>query len=298
MQELYGQCRGAMVLLHGGAAATDPSGQAAVNTATVALRAIAVKALASLKEGTQPLDVVVGCLQAMELDELFNAGRGAALQADGQARLTAALMDGPKQTFSGVISASYLTHPSLIAKHLQTQSSRVLTTPGTELVARELGLPIESALAPARIKNWTDRLAKGETFCDTVGALIRTRDGKLYAGTSTGGRGFEFPGRVSDSATVAGTYCTSVAGISATGIGEQIVDDALAARLETRCRDGATLEAASRQCFKEARAKNRGYGWIVVDSAGFWAAAHATPSMTFVVHSDEDREVASSYTPL
>lgn len=297
MQELYGQCRGAMVVLHGGAASTDPSGHAAINAATAALRAIAQRALAALKEGKSPLDVVVDCLKSMELDEQFNAGRGAALQADGQARLTAALMDGPKQTFSGVISSSYIAHPSLIARHLQGQSSRVLTSPGSELVARELGLPIESALVAARVKSWTDRLAKGETFCDTVGALVRTRDGKLYAGTSTGGRGFEFPGRVSDSATVAGTYCTSVAGVSATGIGEEIVDDALAARLETRRRDGATLEAASRLCFKEAVAKKRSYGWIAVDTTGHWAAAHATPAMTYVVHGEDEQEVASSYKP-
>ena len=51
----------------------------------------------------------------------------------------------------------------------------------------------------------------------------------LAAGTSTGGRGFEYPG-VTDSATVAGNYASRFAAISATGIGEEIVDDALAAR--------------------------------------------------------------------
>ena len=296
MHELYGQCRGAMVLLHGGAGAWDATGPRSLNEGTLSLRKIAAKAIDSLRHGNEGLDVVVECLKAMELDELFNAGRGAALQSDGQTRLTAAIMDGPKQTFSGVISASYVTHPSVMARHLQGQSSRVLTTPGTELLARELGLPTESALSSLRVKAWTDRLAKGgETFCDTVGALIRMRDGRLYAGTSTGGRGFEFPGRVSDSGTVAGTYCTKIAAISATGIGEQIVDDALAARLETRRRDGATLEAASRLCLKEAMARGHAYGWIAQDAEGFWAVAHNTPTMTFVVHSEEDGEASSSF---
>lgn len=295
MQELYGQCRGAMVVMHGGAGAWDPTGQRAVNEGTLALRAFAAKAMASLKDGRDGMDVVVDCLQALELDEQFNAGRGAALQSDGQTRLTSAVMDGTKQTFSGVISATYIVHPSLIARHLQGESSRVLTSPGAELKARELGLTVEAALVPERVKVWTDRLAKGAgTFCDTVGALVRTRDGRLYAGTSTGGRGFEYPGRVSDSATVAGTYCTKFAAISATGVGEQIVDDAFAARLETRRRDGATLEAASRLCLKEAVERNHAYGWIAHDAQGFWAVAHNTPTMIYLVQS-EDGEAISSF---
>jgi L-asparaginase len=117
----------------------------------------------------------------------------------------------------------------------------------------------------------------------------------LFAGTSTGGRGFEYPGRVSDSATVAGTYCTAYAAVSATGVGEQIIDDALAARLETRRRDGHTLEAASRQCFKEAVARQRAYGWIALDADGFWASAHNTKAMSFVVFDSTHGELASSY---
>lgn len=293
MQEHYGQCWGAMVLLHGGAGTMDPRSPDALKSATAALRAFARTACQDLGAGKDPLRVVVDALKAMESDPQFNAGKGAALQADGQARLTAALMDGGKLSFSGVISVSYTNHPSEIALHLQGQRSRVVTAPGGELVARTLGLPVESSLTPARIKDWSDKVARGDKFCDTVGCLIRTKDGKLFAGTSTGGRAYEFPGRVSDSATVAGTYCSGAAGISATGVGEEIVDDALAARLETRRRDGMTLEAASRRCFEEAKARNRAYGWIAHDQEGHWAVAHLTPAMSYVVWS-EGGEVTSS----
>ncbi len=294
MQQLYGQCHGATVILHGGAGAPDPQRSNAVNKATIALRAIAQTALKSLKSGRDPLDVVVDCLKEMELDEQFNAGKGAALQADGQARLTAALMDGPKSTFSAVISTSYISHPSVIARHLQGESSRVLTSPGAELKARQLGMPIESSLTPGRVRRWEEKLAAGATFCDTVGCVVRGADGKLYAGTSTGGRGFEFPGRVSDSGTVAGTYCTPFAGVSATGVGEEIVDDALAARLETRRRDGSTLEAASRLCFEEGKVRARAYGWIALDAEGHWGVAHLTPGMPFVVVSEQEGEAAAA----
>ncbi len=292
MQELYGQCRGAMVLLHGGAGGMDPRSPDAVKRATDALRTFAKKAAASLDRGSDPLRVMVDALKDMESDSQFNAGNGAALQSDGQARLTAALMNGERQSFSGVISVSYTNHPSEIALHLQDQTSRVVTAPGGELVARTLGLKVESSLTAQRVKDWTDRVGGGEKFCDTVGCLVRTAAGKLYAGTSTGGRAFEFPGRVSDSGTVAGTYCSAHAGVSATGVGEQIVDDALAARLETRRRDGMTLEQASRLCFSEAKAKGRAYGWIAHDQDGHWAVAHLTPAMSFVVF-DESGEVTS-----
>ena len=52
----------------------------------------------------------------------------------------------------------------------------------------------------------------------TEGLITAARDAdQIYAGTTTGGRGSEEPGRVSDSATVAGNYASYAAGVSATG---------------------------------------------------------------------------------
>jgi L-asparaginase len=294
MQQKYGQCRGPLVLLHGGAGGMDPKSPAAMLDATTSLRSIATAAMRSLEAGKPAIDVVTEALQAMELDPQFNAGRGSALQADGQARLTAALMDGAKQSFSGVISSTYLVHPSLLARHLQGESARVLTSPGTELLARTLHLPIESAVTPARLAQWQRRASENGLFCDTVGCVVRTPDGRLFVGASTGGRGYEYPGRVSDSGTVAGTYGSAFAAIAATGTGEEIVDDALAARLETRRRDGATLEQASQRCFTEGQERKRAYGWICADRDGAWGVAHLTPSMAHVVMTSGGQEISAS----
>src|SRR6185369_12145738 len=78
----------------------------------------------------------------------------------------------------------------------------------------------------------------------TVGVVVLDQDGKLAAGTSTGGSAMNRPERVSDSATVAGNYASQFAAISCTGIGEEIVSDGVAVRLETRIRDGSSLESA------------------------------------------------------
>ena len=292
MPIMHGKSQGLMILLHGGAGNQDPKGPTALAAATAALRQIADEGLARLKAGDKPIDVVVYCLQAMESDPQFNAGVGSSLQADGIARLTAAIMDGQKQTFSGVIGATNLRHPSLLARHLQGESSRVLGFPGVELLARQLKLPVESVATAERLKRWSEESLK--SACDTVGCLVRSADGELVAGTSTGGRGLETPGRISDSATVAGTYCSPFAAISATGVGEQIVDDALAARLETRRRDGLTLAEASLRAYDEANDLRRSYGWIAADREGFWSIAHTTPVMPFVIVSSIDGELAKT----
>jgi len=243
----------------------------------------------------------------MERDPMFNAGIGSALQADGVARLSAALMDGQRQRFSGIVGVGYLSHPSELALALQTRRARVLAHPGAELLARELALPVSSNVTARRSKRWQRMLSREDwpnadaekpqsPLLDTVGCLVRGPRGELVAAASTGGRGFEYPGRVSDTCTVAGTYASRYAAVAATGVGEQIVDDALAARLETRVRDGMSLGDAAKRCIQEALGKRHAYGWIAVDRLG-WCAAHTTASMPFVVigrHGKGGRVLASS----
>ncbi|MGQ9836530.1 MAG: isoaspartyl peptidase/L-asparaginase [Cyanobacteriota bacterium] len=64
----------------------------------------------------------------------------------------------------------------------------------------------------------------------TIGAVALDQQGQIFVGTSTGGRGVERLGRVSDSTTPAGTHASTEAGVSCTGVGEDILDECLAAR--------------------------------------------------------------------
>jgi asparaginase (EC 3.5.1.1) len=59
----------------------------------------------------------------------------------------------------------------------------------------------------------------------TMGVVALDSEGQLAVGTSTGGKGFERIGRVSDSAMPAGNYATHHAAVSCTGIGEDIIDE-------------------------------------------------------------------------
>ncbi|HET9238925.1 MAG TPA: isoaspartyl peptidase/L-asparaginase [Oligoflexus sp.] len=277
------------LLLHGGAGPMDPTAEG-MKKASLALKKAAQE---SLKSGAHDLALVVRSLEHLEDDPQFNAGFGSALQADGKPRLTAAVMDGRRQCFSGVISISDVRHPSRLAWALQDHSTRVLTGPGHELLARRLNQPVENLITEKRFAAWQKKLHDEFFVSDTVGAVIAD-NGRLSAGTSTGGRGYEDPGRVSDSATVAGNYASRFAAISATGIGEEIVDDALAARLETRVRDGMSLEAAARKCYDEALAAKRCYGWIACDALGNISIAYTSDAMSYLAITLDGEVLASS----
>jgi L-asparaginase len=278
--------------MHGGAHTGSPD-PAKLEIAVQSLQTISRSFDHDLGRG-EVCDIVVAALKAMEADPVFNAGLGGALQADGEVRVSAGLMDGGRQAFSGVINALEIKHPSMIARWLQDQPFRVLSQPGVQTLARDLKLPSENLVTPERLTEWRERMSLATS--DTVGCVFHNGAGILAAGTSTGGRECALPGRVSDSATVAGNYASAFVAVSATGLGEEIVDDALAARLETRCRDGMSLEAAARRCYEEALERGRSYGWIAVHRNGEWNAAHTTPMMSFLVRND-DRVLQTSEPP-
>jgi L-asparaginase len=87
----------------------------------------------------------------------------------------------------------------------------------------------------------------------TVGCVALDVLGNLAAATSTGGKGFEIPGRVSDSGTTAGNYANTFAGISCTGVGEDIVSGAVASTIVTRVTDGMPLALATEKTFNELK---------------------------------------------
>jgi L-asparaginase len=70
----------------------------------------------------------------------------------------------------------------------------------------------------------------------TRGCVAFDQNGKI-AVANFGGKGFEVPGRISDSATVAGNYANAFCGVSLTGVGEDIMSNATATKIVTRVTD-------------------------------------------------------------
>jgi L-asparaginase len=288
-----------VVLVHGGAGPRETDQRLRAQRSRL-VAALAEEARARVAAGEGAVEAATRIVHQLEASPLFNAGYGAVLQSDGLARLSASLMDGGRQKFSGVLLATHLIHPSRLALALQDRTESVLGPLGTQLLARELGLPPENPTTPHRARQWAERLEKpseGQRGSGTVGAVVLDLAGNLAAATSTGGSRFNFPERVSDSATVAGNYASAFAAISCTGIGEQIVDDGVAVRLETRVRDGRTLPEASELMLREALDRKREYGWIGVDRSGAWVMCWTTEDMICAVRSGDPESAFRSSKP-
>ncbi|MGX2039822.1 isoaspartyl peptidase/L-asparaginase [Methylocaldum sp. MU1018] len=282
MEKLFSKiARAPVLLIHGGAGPleTDPGSS---EKRRAFIRDLAASAWAEIDRGQSAVDAAAAVVKRLEASALFNAGSGSALQSDGLARLSASLMDGERLKFSGVMLATHMIHPIELARALQDRSESVLGPLGAQLLARELGMAPQNPAAPERVRRWLahlERQAAPPSGSGTVGAVVLDKQGRLAAATSTGGGRFNGPERISDSATVAGNYASGHAAVSCTGIGEHIVDDGVAVRLETRVRDGRSIVEASESIYREAVERNREYGWIAVDRDAAWCMCWTSETM-------------------
>ena len=208
---------------------------------------------------------VLHSVRLLEENPLFNAGTGSRLQADGVVRMSAGLMDGPGNRFSGVINIQNVRNPIDLADLLAGEKHRILTGDKAQAFARDRNLAHHNPITSERQEEY-ERKVQGKS--GTVGAVALDSEGRIFVGTSTGGIGGETPGRASDSPTVAGTYASPMAGVSCTGIGEDIINQAAAARVVIRVTDGMSLEEAVAKTFQEADQHGYSFGLIAIDRGG------------------------------
>ncbi|MGA9648615.1 isoaspartyl peptidase/L-asparaginase [Pedobacter sp.] len=254
------------LIIHGGFFSESSTNQETKKAKQDALANIVTLGHEYLKTHTA-LETVVYTVGLLEDNELFNAGIGSQIQSDGKVRLSAALMDGKTEQFSGVINLEDVKNPIEIAKELLKYDDRVLSGEGAQNFARKNGFDYFSPITPQRQSEYEAKLNQ-QNNKGTVGCVALDHDGNLAAATSTGGKGFEIPCRVSDSATVAGNYANQYAGISCTGVGEDIVSGALAAKIVTRVTDGFTLKDASDKSFNELKAFDGFAGVVGITAKG------------------------------
>ncbi len=228
------------------------------------------------------IETVVFAVEQLENDSLFNAGIGSQIQNDGVIRMSASLMDGTSKKFSGVINIQEVKNPIRVAENLIKVDDRVLGGEGANAYAKSIGVETFSTEIPERRAEYEAKLAASRL--GTVGCVALDNEGKLAAATSTGGKGFEIPGRISDSATVAGNFANDDCAVSCTGVGEDIVSAAVASSIATRVTDGFTIDKAFDKTFSEL-AKFDGFaGAIGLDKYGnmFWQETH--PKIVFAAY--------------
>ncbi|MGH3171754.1 MAG: isoaspartyl peptidase/L-asparaginase family protein, partial [Trebonia sp.] len=203
---------GPSLALHGGAGGRveelAPAARESYERGLLAAYQAGWKVLAA---GGGALDAVCASVEVLEDDPQFNAGRGAALTATGQAELDASVMTGTG--FAGAVAASkYARNPVRLARAVMEHTEHVLIVdPAVEFVER-YGLEVverDYFITEPR-QQQLDRVRNGRAVAarhGTVGAVARDADGRVAAATSTGGMTGQADGRVGDSPIVgAGVY--------------------------------------------------------------------------------------------
>jgi beta-aspartyl-peptidase (threonine type) len=252
---------------------------------------------AVLRAGRSAVDAVEAAVVVMEDSPHFNAGYGAALNADGQPLLDAAIMDGATLAAGAVSAVERTRNPVRLARALmEARESVMLTGPAADRFAAGAGLPVmepdyfiieRQRVALARMRAHraagTHRAASEAEKHGTVGAVALDSGGHLAAATSTGGFTDKPVGRVGDSPIIgAGTYARDGAcAVSGTGAGEFFIRHVVGHEIASRMRYlGEDLETAARQVVMEDLAPHRiGAGLVAIDGTGRVVTPYNTKGM-------------------
>jgi beta-aspartyl-peptidase (threonine type) len=287
-----------VLAIHGGAGALPRAETTAEHEA--GMRADLTRALeaghAVIAKGGSALDAVTAAVVVLEDSPLFNAGRGAVLNADGIAELDAAVMEGHSRRAGAVAALRRTRNPVLLARAVMERSPHVmLVGPGAEAFGESVGITMvdpgyfmtprrraELERAQARERARPDAAWIRSPFhVGTVGAVALDRDGRLAAATSTGGRTNKRWGRVGDVPVIgAGTWADANCAVSATGWGEYFirvgVAHAICARVAFK---GETVEAAAAAVLAEVGRLGGDGGVIVLDASGRATLPYDTAGM-------------------
>lgn len=264
-----------VLVIHGGAGTRDFD-EKIYSQYRESLQKILNDSFKTLQRTGSALRAVIEAVERLEDDPLYNAGKGSKIQGDGRIRMSASVMDGAKRRFSGCVNVQRIKNPVRLAEALLPYEDRVLSEKGAEEFAKAAGLSFAS---PYTQRARDDYKAKKAGLTGTVGAVALDLKGRLAAATSTGGRGFEYPHRVSDTPTIAGNFANSDCAVSATGVGEEIVEFAVASRIATMVEVGKSLKSADSLVFESARRAKARFGWIAVDKRGHFKASTLTKAI-------------------
>lgn len=293
------------IAIHGGAGTLDRTSDPALIAAyRASLSAALREGKRRAEAGESAMDIAQAVICVLEDDELFNAGRGAALTELGRAELDASIMDGATLKAGAVTGVTTVKNPIVLARRVMERTRHILLAgDGAEQFATAAGVqrvPNDYFITPRRQKMLEDYLkeqsgpgaprtphSRGTSGSDpngtrfsTVGCVVRDRAGNLAAATSSGGLTGKKFGRIGGAPIIgAGTYANSTVAVSCTGTGEQfmrhVVARSIAARMELA---GETVnQAADHLVFKTLNPDDGGI--VAVDRAGNVAMPYSSEGM-------------------
>ena len=240
-----------------------------------------------LKNGGTSQEAVEKSINLLEDSPLFNAGKGAVLNSNGEIELDASFMNGKTLNAGAIVGVKTIKNPISAAIKVMENSPHVMFFgSGAEEFAMKEGLEI---VDPNYFftKKRIDELKrikldeKKSSFINdelksikygTVGCVALDKKGNLAAGTSTGGMTNKKWNRIGDVPIIgAGNYANNkTCAISATGWGEffirNVVAHDISALMEYK---GLKISEASKIVINEKVAKLGGDGGVIgIDKKG------------------------------
>jgi L-asparaginase / beta-aspartyl-peptidase len=194
---------------------------------------------AILEKGGSSVDAVEAAVNEMENDPLFNAGKGAALNAKAEVELCASIMSGKHRKSGAVAIVKNVKNPVSLARAVMEKTEHIyLGSYGALDFAKKIKAPLapDSYFITPHAYDQYDEARKKAGVTDneiaeeqltkrmhgTVGAVAVDVHGNVAAATSTGGTEFAKEGRIGDSSMIGvGAFAQNeTCAVSTTGDGE------------------------------------------------------------------------------
>ena len=250
---------------------------------------------AILKEGGSSLHAVEAAIRMLEDSPLFNAGKGAVFNANGQNEMDASIMNGADGNAGAVACVQHIKNPISGAIAVMNESPHVmLVGQGAEDFVKTKGVEIVDTSWFFTEKQWSAYQKIKEEKMGTVGCVALDQNGNIAAGTSTGGMTMKMPGRVGDSPVIgAGTFAKNQScGISATGHGEYFIRNVVAYDISALMEyKSLSLEEASQLVILQKLKDQKAEGGIIgIDAQGNIVTQFNTSAM-FRASASSNQEV-------
>ncbi|HEX2241525.1 MAG TPA: isoaspartyl peptidase/L-asparaginase [Actinomycetota bacterium] len=260
------------VIVHGGVAGTLKESQASLD-----------RALPESLTAASALDAVELAVAALEDDPLLNAGYGSVLDREGRLEMDAGIADGSTGRAAGVANVT-VRHPITLARRVLEQTPHVFIA-GRGAMELGAGMEILEDSTPAQRARWDKARAEGvlaahhfgdPEYVDTVGSVALDAQGRLAAGSSTGGVFGKMTGRVGDAPIFgAGIYASEAVAVVGTGVGELFLLTLASLRAGRLVEEGAAPQAACEQTIEFLGSRQKvSAGLLALDRESRWGAAY------------------------